>query len=372
LQEFPDYFCIKYLFKICFDKKNYYLCQSILLITILNIMRMKRFFTFLFIAFSSVSFLSAQVTLTKASHGFTSGQNHKCQEVEYQAPGNAGTNLVWNFSQVVFAAKAPASDSNIEENFDGGNIKAVRDDGCTFFFNVTERGNEYVGYQAGNTTFRLTEPIVKTKYPQTFNTQFEGKFYGTITTEGSDNVRRVEGSYSTHADALGTIILPEGVSFPALRVRTTEVRGTYELVKYLWYAQEVRYPIFVTIEEYGIGDNGAKTLRSGNSFLNIEINETTKSTTGIPDLTAAAYKVFPNPFKDVIQLRYSLPEKTNVTIALYSSNGTKLTTLVSGKAQSGDNFVSQNVAKYTASPGIYLLKIQLGDKVYNEKLVKAY
>lgn len=334
---------------------------------------MKRFFTFLLIAFSGASLLCAQqVTLTKATHGFSSGQSHDCLAVEYQAPGNAGTNLVWDFSQVVFEDKAPASNSNLEANFDGGNIKALRNDGCTFFFNVTEKGNEYVGYQVGNSTLRLTEPILKTKYPQSFNTQFEGKFQGTITTEGSDYVRRVEGSYSTHADALGTIILPDGASLPVLRVKTTEGGGAYELVKYLWYAQDVRYPVFVTIEEYEIGANNTKTFRGGSSFLNIKLDKVSKSATGIPDLTATTYKVFPNPFKDEIQVSYYLSEKTNVTIALYSSNGTKLTTLVSGKVQNGDNFVSKNVAKYTQSPGIYLLKIQLGDKVYTEKIVKAY
>jgi hypothetical protein len=335
-------------------------------------MRMKRFFTFLFIAFSSVSLLCAQVTLTKATHGFTSGQSHQCQEVTYQAPGNAGTNLVWDFSQAVLKDKAPASDSNIEESFDGGNIKAIRNDGCTFFYNITEKGNEYIGYQVGNTTLRFSEPILKTKYPQTLGTQFEGKFNGTLTTEGSDYVRRVEGNYSTHADALGTIILPDGASLPALRVRTTESDGARELVKYLWYAQDVKYPIFVTTEEYEISGQDARILRGGSSFVNITIEKITQSATGLQDLKAATYKVFPNPFKDEIQLSYYLPEKTNVTIALYSSNGTKLSTLVSGQTQIGNNSVSQNVAKYTSAPGVYLLKIQLGDKIYTEKIVKAY
>ena len=206
---------------------------------------MKRFFTFLLIAFGSVSLLFSQVTITKATHGFSGGQIHDGCIVTYQQPGAEGENIIWDFSNVERLGNALFT-SDIEDNFDGGNIKAVRDDGCTFFFNITDKGNEYVGYEIGNHKLLLDKPVQKTVYPQKFNTRFSGNFSGNIFAEGSDKATRVEGTYSTHADAWGTLFLPDGVSLQALRVRTTEASGSRELVKYLWYTQETRYPVFVT------------------------------------------------------------------------------------------------------------------------------
>jgi len=327
---------------------------------------MKRFFTLLLSALGVTTLLYSQVTMTKASHGFFSGQNHECQAVQYQSPGVAGSNCVWNFSEVAFLEEAK---SVSELSDDIGAIKASRNDGCEFFFITTESANEYWGYKSGNTTLQYSEPIVKTKYPQTFNTQFSGKFAGTYTIEGANYSRPVEGTYSTHADATGVIILPGDVSFNALRVKTTEGHPSFERVKYLWYAQEVRLPIFVVLEDYAIATDGSKKLVNTLSFLNTQA----KSPTALAKISTEAflYQVFPNPFKDELQLTYSLPEKASVTVELYTSNGTKLATLVSNQMQSGKQTIKQDVSKYTQQPGIYLLKLSVGNKTYIEKIVKT-
>jgi hypothetical protein len=329
---------------------------------------MKRIFTFLLIAFSSVSLLFSQVIITKATHGFSGGQIHDGSVVTYQQPGAAGEDVIWDFSKVELLGNALFT-SDIEDSFEGGNIKAVRDDGCIFFFNVTDKGNEYVGYEIGKSKMLLDKPILKTQYPQKFNTRFSGNFSGNIFTENPDEVTQVEGTYSTHADAWGTLLLPDGISLQALRVRTTEASGLRELVKYLWYTQGTRYPVFVTSEDYSIAKDGTRQLIYSGSFLNTQINKSAGNYTGMQNIAASPYRIFPNPFKNEIQVSCNLPEKTNVTISLYDVNGIKLTTLVS-KEQSGNYTVSQDVSKYAQLPGIYLLKIQLGDKVYTEKLVK--
>ena len=327
---------------------------------------MKHFFTFLVCVLGTTSLLYSQVTMTKASHGFFSGQNHECQAVNYQSPGESGKNCVWNFSA---ATLIDETKSVSELSDDIASIKASRDDGCEFFFVTTENANEYWGYKAGNTRLQYTEPIVKTKYPQTYNTQFSGKYSGTYTIEGSNYSRKVEGKYSTHADATGVIILPGDVSFNALRVRTTEETPSFERVKYLWYVQEVRLPVFVVLEDYSIATDGTKKMINQQTYLNTLVN----SPTGLQAAASiVSYQVFPNPFRDELQLTYSITEKALVTVALYAPNGTKLATLVSDQLQSGKYSLTQDVSKYTQQPGIYLLKMTVGDKTYTEKLVKAY
>lgn len=330
---------------------------------------MKRFFTFLLIAFGVAPLLFSQVTMTKISHGFFSGQNHETQEVQYQSPGEPGKNCVWDFSKVILLEETKSVSNISDEIYEPGIVKANRNDGCEFLFKTTENTNEYWGYRYGSTLYQLTEPIVKTKYPQTFNTQFSGKFAGTITIEGSNYKRQVEGTYSTHADGIGTIILPDGVSMPALRVKTTVADKSSEQVKYLWYAQNVRLPLFVTFEDYYIAADGTKKLASTKSFLNTQV----KNRIVAEQLTDNfSYQLYPNPFKDNIQLNYSLPEKAFVTVELYASGGAKLVTLVSNQEQSGSQTISQDVSKYTQQPGVYVLKITVADKTYTEKLVKAY
>jgi len=330
---------------------------------------MKRFFTFLIIAFGAAPLLFSQVTMTRASHGFSSGQNHECQEVLYQDPGASGTNCVWDFSKATLLDKIESVSNLSDEIYGQGTIRAERNDGVEFFFATTESANEYWGYKAGHTTYQLTEPIVKTKYPQTFNTQFSGKFSGTISREGFSYTSNVEGTYSTHADGIGTIILPNGTSMTALRVKTTEGHNRFERVKYLWYAQNVRLPVFVTLEDYSIATDGTKKLIDSQSFLNTKAKSPLASNLLADDFE---YQVFPNPFRDNIKVSYYLPEKAIVTIELFASDGTKLVTLVSNQEQSGAQTISQNLSQYTQQLGVYLLKINIGDKTYSEKLVKTY
>lgn len=327
---------------------------------------MKRFFTLLLFAFGIMPVLFSQVTMTKATHGFLSGQNHECQAVQYQSPGESGTNCVWDFSKATLLGDDKSVSDLSDET---GVIKASRNDGCEFFFHTTDNSNEYVGYKVGNKMLQLTEPIVKTKYPQTFGTQFSGKYAGTYTVEGTNYSSRVEGTYSTDADATGVIVLPGDISFPALRVKTTEGTASFERVKYLWYAQNVCLPLFVTLEDYSIAADGTRKLISTQSYLNTQVKS--QDTPSHPLIDTFTYHVFPNPFRDEIQLTYTLPEKAFVTVALYAPGGAKLTTFVS-QEQSGAQSLSQNVARYAQLPGVYLLKITVGDKMYTEKLVKAY
>ncbi|GHV07556.1 hypothetical protein FACS1894160_0340 [Bacteroidia bacterium] len=332
---------------------------------------MKRFFTFLLISAFGLPVLFAQVKLTKETHGFLSGDDHECRKVNLQDPGKAGQNIVWDYSQAVLLEDVSNSHSDIEANFDGeGNVKAVRNDNINFFFKITANANEYWGYKVGNTTYKLVEPIVKTKYPQEYGTQFDGKYSGIVLIEGSDYSRPIDGTYSTHADATGTILLPNDVVLPALRVRTTESTGARELVKYLWYTQDVRFPIFVIFEDYSIDNDGAKTLTYTESFLNTNLKNLGSANAVKQVADNVTYNVSPNPFTEEINLNYSLPEATKVNIELFDAKGAKIVTLVSNEVQTGAISVSKNVAQYTSAPGVYVLKIKIGNKTYTEKIVK--
>jgi hypothetical protein len=169
---------------------------------------------------------------------------------------------------------------------------------------------------------------------------------------------------------MGIIILPGDESFSVIRVRTTEGSSTYERVKYLWYAQDVRLPLFVILEDYSISKDGTKKLVGTQSFLNTQAKSPTSIQSPLAD--TFSYQVFPNPFKGELQFTYSLSEPAFVTAVLLTSDGAQLVTLVSGQQESGQHSIVNDVSKYTQLPGVYLLKITVGNKTFTEKLVKTY
>jgi hypothetical protein len=345
---------------------------------------MKRIFTLFAIALCSVSLIQAQVVLTYATHGFTTGLNHECNSVEYQAPGEAGTDLVWDFSQVSLTQEAPLSKSivgkNLTKSTHESNIVVDRNDQVSFMFNNTESKNEYVGYQTGEISVVLTEPIVKTKYPQSFGTYFEGNYSGTFSCScaTSGQTTNLHGFYSTHADATGVILLPNNIQLQALRVHTVETMEygnseTYsEHVKYLWYAQSERFPVFVSLESYSVNKtSGERRMVGQTSFLNSNVSPV--APTGIAPIDAnseIAYKVFPNPVKNSIEVNYSLPEELPVSIDLYNSKGIKLATLLNHQLQQGNNSFKKDVSKYIQTQDVYFLRLSFGNKVFTEKLIK--
>ncbi|MDR1763136.1 MAG: T9SS type A sorting domain-containing protein [Dysgonamonadaceae bacterium] len=332
---------------------------------------MKQIFTLLFFVAGSVSMLFSQVRMTKETHGFVSGMSHNCVMVDYQQPGQAGKGQTWDFSAVkVQEDVEQQSFSELKTDFDAGNIKAERNDGFSFYFLNNENVNEYWGFDNGSVSLRLTQPIVKTRYPQEFGTNFNGNFAGVVTYSNA-TTREFSGKYSTEVDGAGTLILPGSISLQTIRVKTTVEYGNLYEVKYLWYSQNERLPLFVTFEEYTVGADGTKTPVFTQSNMNVNIDRNPGNVTGIANLGGNSYKILENPFKSEISLTYSLAEPQSVTIELLSASGAKIATLVSDPQQSGSHTVSKNVSAL-APAGVYLLKLKFGDRTYTEKVVKTY
>ena len=336
---------------------------------------MKQLFTFLFICCCSFAVLNAQVTLTKENHEFVPGLKHQSQRVEYQSPGESGQNITWDFSEAKTIGEMIKSNSDFEKDTETGIIKVFRnEDRVTFLYNISERGNEYLGYESETYKLLFNKPLLKTQYPQAFGNYIEGTYDGTLSYHSIDRSYPVSGTYSTHGDATGTIILPNGDKYPVLRVHTTQKidmdGGSVSLIdKYLWYAQDVRLPLFVSIQNYTVKKDGTKALRNQESYYSPVLKSGNVETGIINTEKAIAYKVFPNPFRDNIELSYDLPKETLVKIELFDSRGTKLSTLVS-QTQSGSISFTKDVSQYTQLQGTYFLKLQFGNKVYTEKLLK--
>lgn len=340
---------------------------------------MNKTFIFLIASLFTFSALQAQVSLTKETHGFVPQVKHQSVEVQYAEPGEAGANLVWDFSDLAVFNEDGNVFSEIEAVDANGIINVTRNDGMVFHYRITDSGNDYIGYSSEKTKLTYTTPILKTQYPQSLGTSFKGDFAGQI--EYSANASRttpLKGTYSTHADASGILILPGNIELDVLRVHTTERIEYSNIVqvtdKYLWYAQDIRYPVLVSMETYIEQKNGKAGCSNTKSYMNTNLEKTSSDAPTQVDAIAAndiAYSVSPNPFQDMVEVNYFLPETMNVTIALYTSMGVKVADLVAGEKQSGHVRLTENIASYTQSQDMYVLKLTFGDKTYSEKLIKA-
>lgn len=68
---------------------------------------------------------------------------------------------------------------------------------------------------------------------------------------------------------------------------------------------------------------------------------------------------YPNPFNPVTQIRYALPEATDVTLEVFDVLGRRLSVLVNEQQQAGWHEISFDASRY--SSGIYIYRISAGD-----------
>ena len=81
---------------------------------------------------------------------------------------------------------------------------------------------------------------------------------------------------------------------------------------------------------------------------------------------------YPNPFNPSTTLRYTLPEQSDVKIAVYDMIGRKVRTLVNGSQDVGYKSViwdATNDYGERVGAGIYLYQIQAGAFVQTRKMV---
>ena len=80
-------------------------------------------------------------------------------------------------------------------------------------------------------------------------------------------------------------------------------------------------------------------------------------------------QAFPNPVLTKTTIRYGLPEATMVLLEIYDLAGKKVSTLVNGKQQAGNQQISYDSS--LLAEGIYLVKLAAGNQYHTFKLIVA-
>ena len=132
--------------------------------------------------------------------------------------------------------------------------------------------------------------------------------------------------------------------------QTKTVEGLLANTKYVWQVKSV-----CNVDPKIISEWSAKQF-----FTTAPFKVSTE--TEIPSL-----EVFPNPFSNSATISFSLPEATNVTIALYHLAGRKLQTILDQNLAAGNQEIV--FQRGQLSSGLYLLQVKLGDIMEVRKLV---
>ena len=338
-----------------------------------------------YLLFCLTPFLSyAQPVLTNASHGYMPETVNKMQSVEFVSPGNAGSQALWDFSQARPTEEPTLIQEEISKS-DDHNIVITNKDGVKFSYSCDGISNINKGYQADKYSVIYDLPIKKMSYPFTYGNTIFGNFSGRILYDNSTLEFNRAGSFSTEADAIGTLVMPGGqVLKNVLRVKFVEKYiekacsdvDVY-MVKYAWYIEEYRYPVFVIFDITNTAVNGKITTKQTAYATTAVLNQTADTPVYEPEtpFTIAdepaeiEYTVYPNPYSNFLHISYTLPYPTTVSISLYSLSGQLMSEIVKAKTQDGVQHITYT-PKYNEITGTYYLRLQFGNKVYVRALVR--
>lgn len=104
------------------------------------------------------------------------------------------------------------------------------------------------------------------------------------------------------------------------------------------------------------------------SYLNTAAERSIRNNNFITQFAITPLKAYPNPFTQNTKIYYSLKEKSNVILSVYSIQGELVQTLVNGVKPAGDYQADFNASKIAA--GTYLYHLQTGNSVKTGKLIK--
>ncbi len=194
-----------------------------------------------------------------------------------------------------------------------------------------------------------------------------------ITTQGSftNNISTV---YNISVDAWGTMKLPSGNSYEALRLREESTTTTYFAGIPLFSSTTVDY-LFLskTGESFSVSTESANPPASGevsgtvgwseNSITSIE------KTDELPN-EFSLHQNYPNPFNPSTTIKFSVPESGLVRLDVYNMIGELVTTLINKKMDAGFQSIQFNASNLASGIYLYRLSTKSFSKVKKMMLLK--
>jgi len=326
--------------------------------------------------------LQAQTVLKYQTHGLIPNHKNEMYITKYVEPGVSGNNVIWDFTNLELTNDFVGSLDN--PAFNKGALvfphstTVLEEFGNFFFFKATEDGIEQQGFMSasGSTTIVYDVPFQKMKYPFTYGSNYSGDFSGTYnsnsTTQGT-----ITGTYEVTGDGMGTLLLPGNMSYSnALRVKEiksfTQTLNNYsydiENVTYRWYVNGHRFPILVFIKSTYTFKNGRTQISTQAAYNPVIIQN---MPTDVETLNMSySMNVYPNPYREQVNISYTLDNASNVNLSVFDLNGRLVKVLVNAVEGAGEQSHKFSAKEMGLAAGAYLVKLNVNGNETTQKIVE--
>ena len=349
---------------------------------------MKKVYTLALSLFAAAT-LFAQTSVTYECNALRAGDVRNLKQIEYQDPGKGGANQMWDFSQskeMKDMVIRQTEDRTITSN---NNLNLVCDEGGVknTIFEISKTKKMYWGLENATVKIKFNEPIVDLKFPFNYGEKVEGIMDGTYA-ENNGKVNPIKGTYTTQADAWGTVILPDGNVYQnVLRVKVEKnyaqtfqsVNGTEEeyqvsSIRYQYFAKGVRYPVLIILEtEIKTDCKCSCSSKTKEAYYEtpaslFEDFEKVVSDKGNAIIENFEYNVSPNPFENDLRVAFSVRKNAKVEIDLIDMTGKTVKQIMGEKMKKGDYVYNVNTSDVIG--GNYVIRLTVDGEIYSNKLVK--
>lgn len=345
---------------------------------------MKKLYLIFVFAVCGTAFLWSQ-SITYAVHCPVPGDVFITKDFDSTAaiPKQTGAGQTWNFSSCLTSTSGPYSSTYVASSsvpassmFPGCNLALEFSPTEHDFLKTSTSNMELLGVVNGTTsTIIFTNSAITMTFPFSMGSTQTDNASGTMTINTFTGT--VQYSLTQNGTGTGNVILPGGNNIANI----LQVKSDFNL-KQVVNIGFGNATVTVNGTAYGYYASGTKqsiiSVEYSSSTLQIPFGTPTVNTgfgatinnnilTGLNEANfEAGFQIFPNPGKDYFSVNLSNPGRNECVIHIYNVSGA----LVKEISLGNNTEVNERVDISGLSPGIYLVKTNLGERQSVRKLIK--
>lgn len=306
---------------------------------------------------------------------------YKIDESSVNLNNIIGENISWDYSSIL-ATDSLLSTSLAPYDTDVFNTpeshlaiiidpdKHVNDPDYTFYSLMDDSMLLVKGQEFHDMLFTYSDPQLEMIYPFSYGDNFFDTYNRYFYAGDFFSLHEV-GALTAVADGYGSLHLPYGIIEDVLRVKYTYNYEYYEIhdgetlnakyntkTVYRWYSNLFGVHPVLTLS-YDLDNTSSPTKFYYFKPHNLNIIDQSKN--------ANQVELYPNPSKISSILKFSLAASEEIQIDIYSILGEKIYSQNKGVHQAGIHTIDLDLKSY--NPGLYSIKIKIGDHTSNKTLM---
>ena len=337
---------------------------------------------FLFSLFYSTT-LFAQITITSAdvSNYFAVGNSttiHSADIISFDI-GTVGVNNNWNFSglqstETFNMLNVDPATTPYANQFAGANIATYSQENYQgnpaevwSYLNLngtlSNMGQAITSSSfPGDLITSINNPAsIEIELPMTYNTTWSQSYTNTFYYNGIQ-LSQTNFSINVIVDAWGTMTMPGGTSYEALRIRETFIANGVPTVEYIFLAKNGTN---VTVEAADANPPTSGVINATWCDWNLSSTSDVDQISGLPQNFNLTQN-YPNPFNPSTKIEYSIPDVSFVQLKVYDILGNEVATVVNQEQSAGSYRADFSGAGL--SSGMYIAKLQAGNYTRSIKM----